>query len=86
MKPASHIFVVMIALITLAGHARKAEAVTTTVAKACSRALAKVFPPREPGNPAAGSAAGSAEDQRQFYTKCVAKGGHVDDPSTKVGK
>ena len=88
MKPADHIRVVLIASIALAaaGQTGKAEAVTAAVAKACARSLAKAFPLRKPGNPAAGSAAGNAEDQRQFYAKCVANGGPTSDSNTKVGK
>ncbi len=86
MKPADHIRVVLAASIALAGQTGKAEAVTAAVAKACARSLAKAFPLRKPGNPGAGSAAGNAEDQRQFYAKCVANGGPTSDSNTKVGK
>jgi len=88
MKPADHIRVVLVASIALAaaGQTGKAEAVTAAVAKACARSVAKAFPLRKPGNPAAGSAAGNAEDQRQSYAKCVANGGPTSDSNTKVGK
>lgn len=58
-------------------------AVTAEVARKCSALLAKTFPPREPTNPAAGSAKGSGSDQRAFFEKCVAGGGKVDDSSAK---
>jgi hypothetical protein len=58
-------------------------AVTADVARKCSALMAKQFPPREPGNPAAGSAKGSGRDQQAFYNKCVANGGKVDDSSGK---
>ncbi|RXH16930.1 hypothetical protein [Bradyrhizobium guangzhouense] len=55
-----------------------AAAVTAEVAKACSARLAKAFPPREPGNPAAGSTAGNAQEQRKYFANCVANGGRAD--------
>lgn len=60
-----------------------ASAVTAEVARACSALMIKQFPPREPGNPAAGSAKGTGRDQQLFFNKCVANGGKVDDT---VGK
>ena len=51
------------------------QAITVDVAKKCDAALAKAFPPRVPGNPAAGSAKGSGRDQEAFYKKCVANSG-----------
>lgn len=56
-----------------------ASAVTAEVARKCSALMTKQFPPREPGNPAAGSAKGSGRDQQAFFNKCVANGGKVDD-------
>lgn len=65
----------------------EAPAVTAEVAKACSLLLAKAFPPREPGNPAAGSSVGSPAEQRRYFAKCLANGGHVDDDDApKTGK
>ncbi|WP_398476401.1 hypothetical protein [Tardiphaga sp.] len=48
------------------------SAITLDVARKCEAATSKAFPPRVPGNPAAGSAAGSGADQRAYYSKCVA--------------
>jgi len=59
----------------------KASAITVEVAKKCDALTAKAFPPREPGNPAAGSAKGSGAAQQAYYKKCVANGGKVDAPS-----
>ena len=64
----------------------EAPAITAEVAKACSALAAKAFPPREPGNPAAGSATGTPEDYRRYFEKCVANGGHMDDADQKAGK
>lgn len=57
-----------------------ASAITAEVARACDGAVAKAFPPRQIGNPAAGSAKGSAKDQRAYFKKCVDNNGKVDDP------
>lgn len=59
------------------------RAVTAEVARKCSALTAKQFPPRERGNPAAGSTKGSGRDQQAFFNKCVANGGKVDDDSSK---
>lgn len=56
-----------------------ASAITVEVARACEAAVAKAFPPRQIGNPAAGSAKGTAKDQREYFKKCVANNGKVDD-------
>jgi hypothetical protein len=45
--------------------------------------MAKQFPPRESGNPAAGSTKGSGRDQQAFFNKCVANGGKIDDSNAK---
>jgi hypothetical protein len=55
-----------------------ASAITVEVAKKCQGLSAKAFPPREIGNPAAGSSKGSAQDQRNYFNKCVANGGTMD--------
>jgi hypothetical protein len=59
-----------------------ASAVSAEVARKCTALMAKQFPPREPGNPAAGSAKGSGRDQRAFFNKCGANGGKVDDSNS----
>jgi hypothetical protein len=56
-----------------------ASALTVEVARKCDALLAKAYPPREPGNPAAGSANGSALAQQTYFNKCVANGGNMDD-------
>jgi hypothetical protein len=55
-----------------------ASAITAEVAKACNALVAKEFPPREPGNPAAGSTKGTAQSQRSYFSKCVSNDGHMD--------
>ena len=55
-----------------------AFAITAEVAKKCDVLVAKQFPPRVVGNPAAGSAKGTPQDQRAFFQKCVDNNGNID--------
>jgi hypothetical protein len=55
-----------------------ASAITVEVAKTCNALITKQFPPRQIGNPAAGSAKGTGQAQRDFFNKCVANGGKMD--------
>jgi hypothetical protein len=70
-----------VALICIAGGSMTtgASAVTAELAKKCSGLMAKAYPPRQPGNPAAGSAKGSAAEARTYYQKCLTNNGKVDD-------
>jgi hypothetical protein len=70
-------------LTTVGPMATRVSAVTAEVAKKCEVLTAKAFPPRVVGNPAAGSAKGSAQDQRAYFKKCVDNGGKVDDGGSK---
>jgi hypothetical protein len=65
--------------LTVALSTNNASAITVEVAKKCDALVAKAFPPREIGNPAAGSAKGSAQAQRDYFNKCVTNGGKMDD-------
>jgi hypothetical protein len=60
------------------GHTNDASAITAEVARKCQALTSKAFPPREPGNPAAGNAKGSGPDQQIYFKRCVANGGQVD--------
>jgi hypothetical protein len=62
---------------------RDAKAVTVEVAKKCNALMAKEFPRRSPGNPAAGSAKGDGQAQRDYFKKCVDKGGNVESSADK---
>jgi hypothetical protein len=75
----------LIALVCIA-IAPSASAVTAEVAKKCNALTAKAYPPRVPGNPAAGSAKGTGQSERDYFRKCVANGGNVDDHSGKEAK
>jgi len=67
---------VVVALLCIAS-ADDASAVTAKVARKCDALTARAFPSREPGNPAAGLAKGSVQAQRDYFKRCVAKGGHM---------
>lgn len=69
--------------IVLGSLPHRASAITADVARKCNSLLAKEFPPREPGNPAAGSTKGSSKDQRAYFSKCVANGGKMDEGAAK---
>jgi hypothetical protein len=58
-----------------------AAAITAEVAKKCDALVAREFPLREPGNPAAGSAKGTAQAERDFFNQCVANGGTMNGPA-----
>lgn len=55
-----------------------ALAVTAEVAKKCQTLSAKAFPPRVPGNPAAGLMNGTGRDASEYFRKCVENGGNVE--------
>jgi hypothetical protein len=63
-----------------------ASAITAEVAKKCNVLTAQAFPPRVPGNPAAGFATGTAKDARGYFSKCVANGGNPDGDTSKGKK
>ena len=54
------------------------SAITSEVARKCRILTATEFPPRTPGNPAAGSTKGSGREQYEYFNKCVANGGKMD--------
>ena len=56
-------------------HATEVRATTPEVAKKCQALTAAKFPPRVPGNPAAGSVKGSGLEQQDYFKACVANGG-----------
>ena len=74
------------ALLCITLGSNPAAAVTVEVARKCKALTTKAYPPREPGNPAAGSAKGSGRAQQDYFTKCVANGGQMDDTATKQAK
>jgi hypothetical protein len=79
---------VLLALIgvTLGSPSDRAIAVTAEVAKKCKKLTDAAYPPREPGNPAAGSAKGTGRIQRDYFNKCLANDGKIDDDTAKEVK
>jgi hypothetical protein len=59
------------------------SAVTAEVAKKCNALVAQAYPPREAGNPAAGSASGTAQAARDYFRICVEHDGKMDDRDQK---
>ena len=57
----------------------RASAVTAEVARKCAALTVKAYPPQVPGNPAAGLAKGTVQFKRDYFNKCVANGGNMDD-------
>ncbi len=78
---------VSVALIclTVCATTSSASAVTVELARKCSALMAKAYPPRQPGNPAAGSAKGNGAEARTYYQKCLANNGKVDDDTGTQG-
>jgi hypothetical protein len=70
-----HVALVCVAVGCMTGNA---SAVTAQLAKKCQALTAKAFPPRVPGNPAAGSAKGTGRSQQDYFNRCVANGGNMD--------
>jgi hypothetical protein len=54
-----------------------ASAITVEVAKKCQALTTKAFPPRQVGNPAAGSAKGSGKAQQDYYKKMRCEWGQL---------
>ena len=75
-----------VALILAVLGATPASALTAELAKKCQSLTIKAFPPREPSNPAAGSAKGSGPQMRAYYEKCVAADGKIDDQPSDGSK
>jgi hypothetical protein len=63
--------------IALAPMTNSAFAVSAKLAKQCEALTAKAFPPREIGNPAAGSAKGTGREEAAYFKKCVANKGKM---------
>jgi predicted extracellular nuclease len=59
--------------------AQSALAITADVAKKCRDSTNKAYPPRVPGNPAAGHLNGTSKNVENYFNKCVANGGNVPD-------
>ncbi len=64
----------------------EAGAIDVDVAKKCNALMAKQFPPREPGNPAAGRTKGNGQAEREYFKKCTDNGGNMDSTADKNSK
>jgi hypothetical protein len=69
--------------IAAASTTNNASAAAAEVAKKCSALTAKAFPPRVIGNPAAGSAKGTPQEQQDYFKKCAANGGNIDEDDAR---
>jgi hypothetical protein len=78
--------VLVLICIALGSTLNRAAAVTVEVARQCKALMDKAYPPREPGNPAAGSAKGNGRVAQEYFDKCVTNGGKVDDTASKPAK
>jgi hypothetical protein len=76
----------VVVCLTLASGPNRASAVTVEVARKCKALTDTTYPPREPGNPAAGSEKGSGRAAQDYFNKCVANGGKTDDDASKPAK
>ena len=79
----------LVGLVCVAVVCMKGGALAVTdaeVAKKCAALTAKAFPPRVPGNPAAGLAKGTAQSERDYFNKCVANRGNMDADAPKQAK
>jgi hypothetical protein len=72
--------------IALGSTSNRATAVTVEVARKCKVLTDTAYPPREPGNPAAGSAKGTGRVAQDYFNKCVANAGKADDTAPKQAK
>jgi hypothetical protein len=61
----------------------RAVAITAEVARKCKALTDIAYPPREPGNPAAGVENGSGRAAQNYFNRCVAHGGKMDDGAAK---
>ena len=68
----------IVAAIGLGWLSGSALAASADAAKKCAAEMVSAFPPREPGNPAAGSVNGTTAEQRSFYDKCIANAGNAE--------
>jgi hypothetical protein len=54
-----------------------ASAITVELARTCNALVAQAFPPRQLGNPAAGSEKGSGRQMQDYFKKCVENQGKM---------
>jgi hypothetical protein len=64
---------------------RSAMAITAELARKCGALTDKAYPLRVPGNPAAGREHGTAKEVRDYFNKCVANRGNIDEQPLEPG-
>ena len=64
---------------------RSAIAITAELARKCGALTDKAYPLRVPGNPAAGREHGTAKEVRDYFNKCVANRGNIDEQPLEPG-
>jgi hypothetical protein len=64
---------------------RSAIAITAELARKCGALTDKAYPLRMPGNPAAGREHGTAKEVRDYFNKCVANRGNIDEQPLEPG-
>jgi hypothetical protein len=72
--------------VTFGLSSNRAAAITVEVARNCKALTDKAYPPREPGNPAAGSLKGGGRAEQEYFNRCVANRGTMDDPAPRQTK
>jgi hypothetical protein len=85
MKPKHAIAFIVLIWLVLPIIPRNASAVTAEVAKKCQVLLAKAFPPRVPGNPAAGLMHGTPRDASEYFRKCLENNGNMEGSNKEQG-
>jgi len=84
-KITSASLVVVVACIAVGSTTSGASALTVELARKCSALMSKAYPPREAGNPAAGSGKGNGKEAQAYYQKCLANNGKADDNTGAQG-
>ena len=76
----SHLARLTLACIAIGLVSGSASAITVELARKCNAMVATAFPPRVPGNPAAGSEKGSGRQMQEYFKKCVENQGKMPEP------
>ena len=76
---------VAVACIAVGAITSGASAVTVELARKCSALMTNAYPPREPGNPAAGSTKGNGKEAQAYYQKCLTNNGKADNNAGTQG-
>ena len=86
MRPKTACALTLLGCVALLSIAKPAAALTVEVARKCKALTDTAYPPREPGNPAAGSTKGGGRAAQAYFEKCVADSTKADDYAAKPTK